>query len=115
VARGSAVLLDGREMDEYVLAPPPSGWMKPYPLVGLNDITVPLGMLPFANNWEGQSDRGVSGKIERAVQEPTLRTYVSVERDGERQMSDTVPGVPISHPEEMLGGVRRAHREEHQP
>jgi hypothetical protein len=100
---------------EYVLAPPPSGWMKPYPLVGLNDITVPLGMLPFANNWEGQSDRGVSGKIERAVQEPTLRTYVSVERDGERQMSDTVPGVPISHPEEMLGGVRRAHREEHQP
>jgi hypothetical protein len=35
--------------------------------------------------------------------EPTLRTHVSVERDGECQMSDTVPGVPITHPEEMLG------------
>jgi hypothetical protein len=37
-------------------------------------------------------------------QEPTLCSIVSIERDGVMQMNDTVPGVPITHPEEMLGG-----------
>jgi hypothetical protein len=38
-------------------------------------------------------------------EEPTLRAHVSVNAIGvNAKMSDTVPGVPITHPEEMLGG-----------
>jgi hypothetical protein len=103
-------------MDEHVLAAAAVGLDETVTFGRIEPLhcTARHVVLTLERSGKASLPRGLRQDRARRSRNLPLRTHVSIERDGECQMSDTASGVPIPHPEEMVR-VRRAHREEHQP